>query len=310
MGAGVFCVSTVLLAACSDQRTASTVEPLRTVDESFQPILTDPAFPEGTGPVVCIDEAHNNFHTAEGTYRPFAGVLRRDGYVVRPAREIISEAGLADCRILVIADAQPPARAGDPPTFYPAEVGLLNEWVREGGALFIITDHMPDPDPIRELAASFDIEVNDGYVLNGAPDGPERPLVFRAEDGTIVPDPLTGPTDTEEPIRQVATFSGSAFRAPEPFRPLLVFGPGRESWMPEEYWVFTSETPRTDVSGWFQGGVLEWGEGRLAFFSEAAMFTAQVFEEGRVRAGMNAPEAVDNFRLLRRIMRWLSGEGP
>ena len=47
------------------------------------------------------------------------------------------------------------------------------------------------------------------------------------------------------------------------------------------------------------------GAGRLAVFGEAAMFTAQRFDPGGVLAGMNAPEAVDNLKLLRRIMAWL-----
>jgi hypothetical protein len=51
----------------------------------------------------------------------------------------------------------------------------------------------------------------------------------------------------------------------------------------------------------------EFGEGRLAFFAEAAMFTAQVFDQGRVRAGMNAPEAEDNQQLLLNVMRWVVG---
>jgi len=313
----------LLGSACGDSRTASTVEPARTVDAAYAPVFTNPAFPEGAGPVVCVDEAHNNFHTAEGTYAPFADVLGRDGFVVRPFRDPPDGRTLGACGILVIADAQPPQRAGDPPTFPATEVAALNEWVRQGGALFLITDHMPDPDPIRDLAASFGIEVNDGYVLNGAPAGPERPLLFHRDDSTLVSDPLTEARAGEEALQQIATFTGSAFRlAPaddstgrihvDPtglagaFRPLLVFGRGRESWMPEEYWTFDQNTPRIDVSGWYQGGVGEWGAGRLAFFSEAAMFTAQVFDEGRVRAGMNADEAVDNLRLLRRVMRWLS----
>jgi len=292
------------------------------VDPAFRPTLTNRAFSEGAGPVVCIDESHNNFHTAEGTYAPFADVLQKDGYVVRPFRERAHRVGVSPCEILVIADAQPPQQTGDPPTFDGQEVAALNEWVREGGALFLITDHMPDPDPIRELAASFGIEVHDGYVLNGAPAGPERPILFRREDGTLASDPLTEAMEGEGGLQQVATFSGSAFRVARrldsgeggmgeagsdepPFRPILILGPGRESWAPEEYWVFDEATERIDVSGWFQGGVREWGAGRLALFSEAAMFTAQVFDGGRTLAGMNAPEAQDNVRLLRRVMRWL-----
>ena len=42
----------------------------------------DPAFAPGAGPLVCVDEAHNNYHTANGRYRPFADLLRGDGYWV------------------------------------------------------------------------------------------------------------------------------------------------------------------------------------------------------------------------------------
>jgi hypothetical protein len=309
-------VSLVLLPGCSDQQTASTVEPVRTVDESYQPDIPDPAFQEGAGPAVCMDAAHNNFHTVAGTYRPFADVLRRDGFRVWETDQPVGPGSLSECDVFVIADAQPPARRGAPPTFSEVEVNTLHDWVREGGALFIITDHMPDPGPIRELAASFGLEVNDGYVMEGGPGAGRRPTLFRMDAGTIVPDPLTLEMESDGAIQQIATFTGSAFRSLPGsggpgvgghFRPLLVFGPGLESWMPEEYYGFTDRTPRIDVEGWYQGGVSEWGRGRLAFFSEAAMFTAQVFENGAVRVGMNAPEAADNLRLLRRVMGWLAG---
>lgn len=315
----------LLQGSCSDQRTASTastastVEPVRTVDETYAPDLGSPAFLEGAGPVVCIDEAHNNFHTAEGTYRPFAEVLSRDGYRVQRATQPIDLELLVSCDILVIADAQPPARSGAPPTFSKDHVGALNAWVQRGASLFIITDHMPDPGTIRELAASFGLEVNDGYVMEGGLEAGRRPILFQSANETVVPDPLTLEMGADEGIHQVATFTGSAFRllpdfaslaAVDPFRPLLVFGPEVESWMPEVYYDFNDQTPRIDVEGWFQGGVMNWGEGRLAFFSEAAMFTAQVFEEGRVKVGLNAPESVDNLRLLRRVMRWLAGDWP
>lgn len=308
LGSGTLWLA-LLSSSCGDGQTASTVEPPRTVDRSFQPILENPRFPIGEGPVVCVDEAHNNFHTIGGTYYPFADILRKDGYRVRRFPERASPETLEGCGLLVIADAQPPARRGDPPTFSSDEVRTLNAWVRDGGALFLITDHLPDPGAIAELAASFSIELHNGYVLNGGPTGPERPLVFRAEDGTLSGDPLMESEEGAAAIRQVATFSGAALRGGESFRPLLVFGPGRESWAPEEYWVFEEDTPRMEVSGWSQGGVQEHGTGRLAVFGEAAMFTAQVFEEGRVLAGMNAPEAVDNLELLRRVVRWLTTPG-
>ena len=299
---------TVLGVSCSsdERQTASTVEPPRTVDRAFQPTIAQPAYAEGTGPVVCVDEAHHNFHTAVGTYQPFAELLRRDGYAIERANRPISPTLLGECAIYVIADAQPPADVSDPPTFAAEEIAVLNAWVSEGGSLFVITDHMPDPGAIAGLAASFGIEVNNGYVLHGSPSEEEQPIVFNRSDGTLGDHAITNGSGPEERVDRVATFTGSAFRA-SVFEPVLILAPGKRSWMPREYWRFSPGTPSIDVSGWFQGGVTEYGNGRLAFFSEAAMFTAQVFDQGRVRAGMNAPVAEDNAQLLLNVMHWLSG---
>src|ERR1041385_6729383 len=69
-----------------------TLNAQQVADTVFQPPIGAPSFAMGQGPVVLIDEAHHNFHTAEGRYSPFARLLRRDGYVVRPGR---SAQGLA-----------------------------------------------------------------------------------------------------------------------------------------------------------------------------------------------------------------------
>jgi hypothetical protein len=289
------------------QQTMSTVEPPRSADRTFRPEIAAPAYAESAGPAIMVDEAHNNFHTAVGTYWPFAEFLRRDGYVILRGTSKITPDLLQLCRIYVISDAQPPAKPGDPPTFSEDEIRALNEWVEQGGSLFIITDHMPDPPAIAPIAESFGLEVNNGYVLNGAPQAEEKPLVFSRAGGTLKDHVVTNGRNPDEAVQVVATFTGSAFRAREEFRPILIFGEGRSSWMPEKLYEFTRRTPTLDVSGWFQGGVREYGEGRLAFFSEAAMFTAQAFEGGRVRFGMNNPEARDNAQLLLNVVHWLSG---
>ena len=296
----------VVVCSADGPQLASTVEPPRTVDRDYAPPIARPAFGPGEGPRVLVDETHNNFHTAVGTYQPFARLLERDGYVVARGTEPLSDRSLTSCDLLVVADAQPPASAGEPPTFPAGEVHTLNQWVRNGGALLLITDHMPDPGAIADLAASFGIEVHNGYALRDALSSPGDPLVFSRADGTLADHPLTRGRDSSEAVTAVATFAGSAFRAKAPFQPLLLFPPGVRSWTPAAYWEFRPTTPNIDVGGWYQGGVMEYGTGRLAMFGEAAMFTAQVFENGRTRAGMNHELGRENYRLLRNVMRWLT----
>jgi len=117
-------------------QTASTIEPPRTADVNFQLSIQDPAYPVGKGPVVMIDEAHNNFHTAVGTYYPFARILERDGYVVKRGKEPLTAKGLMSCQVLVIADAQPPFYEEDPPTFSRKEIAVLHTWVTQGERFF------------------------------------------------------------------------------------------------------------------------------------------------------------------------------
>jgi hypothetical protein len=297
----------IVTAACgrADQQLASTVEPARTADQAFSPVVESPAFPHGRGPHVVIDETHNNFHTATGTYAPFARLLEADGYVVRRGTEPLTADVLRDVRLLVIADAQPPTSAGDRPTFAPDDVDVLNDWVRGGGALLLITDHMPDPGAIAGLSASFGVELHNGYALEDALSGRADPLVFSRSDGTLADHALTRGGEASEAVETVATFAGSAMRGGETFQPLLIFGAGVRSWTPDEYWAFHRSTPSIDVAGWSQGGVMEYGTGKLAVFGEAAMFTAQVREDGR-RFGMNHELARGNRQLLLNVLHWLT----
>jgi hypothetical protein len=288
------------------QETTSTMEPPRTADLSFRPPIEKPAYPLEKGPLVQIDEAHNNFHTADGTYKPFAKLIERDGYVVKRLKDRITPERLYHTRILVVADAQPPLKKGDPPTFSEYEIDVLNNWVREGGSLFLITDHMPDPVAIEKLADSFGVQVNNGYVLNGYFQGQERPIVFKRADNSLAESPVANGRDPSEKVRTIATFSGSAFKTGPEFTPILVLRSDKRSWMPKKLYEIHKDTPSISVGGWYQGAVAEYGQGKIAFFSEAAMFTAQMFNQGKIRVGMNNPLAEDNVQLLLNVMHWLS----
>ncbi len=55
-----------------------------------------------------------------------------------------------------------------------------------------------------------------------------------------------------------------------------------------------------------QGAVRELGKGRVAVFTETAMFTTQLMAGlSFMPHGMNAPEASQNYRLLLNVIHWL-----
>jgi hypothetical protein len=110
-------------------------------------------------------------------------------------------------------------------------------------------------------------------------------------------------------VDSVATFTGEAFRIPAEGTSLLTFPAGMVSLNPDTAWAFHDDTPRSDVSGWSQGAVVDVGRGRVAVFGEAAMFSAQLAGPQRVPMGMNAPVAAHNPRLLVNLVRWLTDAG-
>jgi len=282
-------------------------------DPSFDPPVPDPAYPNGVGPLVLIDEAHNNFHTANGRYLPFRRLLERDGYVVQPLTVEHTKESLKEAYILVIANAladkdlkkwELPASS----SFDSREIAAIEEWVSEGGSLLLIADHMPFPGAASDLAAAFGILFSNGFA--GVRRDESGILVFRASDGTLGVHPITHGRNSTEYVDTVMTFTGQAFRAEVDVSPLLILPPGTELLMPITAWEFSKKTPRLPATGMLQGAVLRHGEGRVAVFGEAAMFTSQVVVRGEERLhemGMNVPEARANVQFLLNVMHWLSG---
>jgi len=75
-------------------------------------------------------------------------------------------------------------------------------------------------------------------------------------------------------------------------------------------WKFRPNTPSIPAGGMLQGAVLRFGQGRVAVFGEAAMFSAQeqINKQGERRVmGMNHPDAAQNPQFLLNVMHWLSG---
>jgi uncharacterized protein (DUF2249 family) len=279
-------------------------------DTSFKPAILNPAYSQGQGPVILLDEAHNNFHTATGRYQPFAELLRRDGYVVNASTSKFTQAALSKGQILVIANALADRNQSDwslptPAAFSDEEVKAVSEWVKGGGALLLIVDHMPFPGAAENLAKAFAIRFSNGYAINEQAQGP---MVFKLAEGALKEHAITRGRADSEKVDSVATFTGSAFQIDGKFQPLLVFGESVVSAMTTKAGQITVETPRVPVKGWYQGAVLQFGKGRVAVFGEAAMFSAQLAGANRNPMGMNAPIAAKNAQFLLNVLHWLSGK--
>jgi hypothetical protein len=278
-------------------------------DTEFKPKIERPAFAESKGPVVLVDEAHFNFHTASGRYQTFANLLRRDGYVVNALKDKFSKESLKAGQILVIANAMGERNQlnWSPPydsAFTDEEIAAVREWVRQGGSLMLIVDHQPVPATCGKLARAFGIEFHVGYALD--PDG-RGDFIFKRADNSLRDHAITRGRTAGEKIDSVATFTGSAFQLKEGGYPLFILNSTIASFTPANGRQITAETPKTPVGGWLQGAVLRVGKGRVAVFGEAAMFSAQLAGPNKLPMGMNDPIAKQNPQFLLNVMHWLSG---
>jgi hypothetical protein len=293
-------VLVVSCASCAHEQVA---------DATFRPAVEQPEFAPGTGPVVFVDEAHYNYHTASGRYRAFVELLEGDGYEVRPCDDPFSAEVLTEAQILVIANALHESDVNrwilpNPSAFTLGEIDAVFDWVEQGGSLMLIADHMPFPGAAEDLGAAFGFEFRNGFAMVPDHTGPDE---FRRDDGSLAVHPITDGRMPRERVDQVLSFTGQAFVSPAEAEPLLILGDGFLSLEPEKAWVFDHRTRRVDAAGMHQGAVVTVGLGRVAVFGEAAMFTAQRAASHRAPMGLNAPGAERNAQLALNVAHWLSG---
>lgn len=292
------------------------------VDTEYRFANLDPTFAEGAGPRVCIDEGHFNRHTAAGIYWPFAEMLRGDGYRVTRFGSPFSRQVLADCDILVIANPQAESNMFGPGApasnwAYPhtsamtsEEVSEVVQWIRDDGAMFLISDHAPLAASVADLGLLLGVHMLDGYAfasLREMNEGRVGEIVFgvvredewrdanrdlrelvdldfearyelvRAAPGTLATHAVVeGPT-AEEGVDWVLTYTGQAFLTTDDWSPLMVLGPDAVAVVP---WVFNLEDadywdgPLFSVAGWLQGATRELDQGRVALLGDGNMCSA------------------------------------
>lgn len=120
-------------------------------------------------PHVYVDGAHHNYHLLNKSYATFGEALREDGFLVDSIEETFLEGSLDEVDILVIANAQheDDVKNWSNPSisaFTDEEIAYLEQWVSNGGSLFLIVDHMPFPAGAHDLAAAFGFDLFNGML--------------------------------------------------------------------------------------------------------------------------------------------------
>ncbi len=278
-------------------------------DTSYNPVIKNPAYLSGKGPVVFIDEGHHNFHTKEGRYKAFANLLERDGYTIKKYDGPFEKQKLREGKILVISNALNEINVENwylpnPSAFTKAEIKIIKKWVKQGGRLFLIADHMPMAGAAEDLASKFGFAFTNGFVFHKEARGP---AYFNIADGTLRESIITKGRDSTETVQQIVTFTGQGFKIPGNATPILVFNENYMNLIPDTAWVFNKDTPQNNINGGSQGAFKKYGKGKVVVFGEAAMFTAQLAGPEQTKAGMNTEMAKENYRLLLNIIHWLDG---
>jgi hypothetical protein len=299
-------------------------------DSAFHFPNPDPAFEPGSGPRVCIDGGHQNFHRIDGRYFAFAKLLQEDGYRVEEIRAEFTSESLGSCEVLVIANAAAAVNAEDrsyphPSAFSKEEISALLGRIQAGGGLFLVVDHAPWPGAAGDLAVLLGFSLFDGYVgagVFGAIDEdairegaevfdvtPEELRNAFGDPGELGQHPILAGRSPSEAIHSVYTGTGHAFFPSESVHPILTLGTAPGSIMlylhlpdvPREEW------PSFSLSGWLQAGARDFGEGRVVVLGEASTCSAQLAGPQQVPMGMNSPLAKQNPQFCLNIVHWLSG---
>ena len=295
-------------------------------DPDFDASVERPAYPSN-GPVVVIDEAHANFHTAAGRYQPFADLLRNDGYTVVAGKTAFDPDVLNSVDVLVISNALPPAGAAPgTPALTQRESDSVQDWVREGGSLLLVADHAPFGSAAENLGRRFGVTMGKGWVWDFRDSGASiaTRFVSSRENGLLGSHPLLRGRDMSEEVTILKAFSGQSLGVPAGATVLMKLSDTAR----EAHNRADLETIRAavvgraasaddvvrelshPVGGRAQGIALVFGQGRIVVLGEAAMLSAQVTTmsnpPGTTRAGMNVP-GYDNRQFTLNTLHWLSG---
>jgi S1-C subfamily serine protease len=276
------------------------------IDPDFDAKVERPAFTD-RHPAVLFDEAHNNYHTSSGRYRPFVALLQNDGYTVTPNKKKFTRELFQGSALLVISNAQgtgltKSADAGNA-AFEEAECDAVRQWVEAGGALLLCAKQHPWGSAAERLASKLGVEM--GKSTTNDPPNVERgtlgPMVFSRDKEMLGEHPILLGRDASERVDRVLTYTGQSLQGPTGAAILLRLSATAVDRPPPG-----SSGRSGSAAGRAQGVAFTLGKGRVVVLGEAGLLSAQLFGPDRQPMGMNAPGS-GNRQFALNIVHWLTG---
>ena len=279
------------------------------IDQDSDLRIVRPAYSK-KHPKVLFDEAHFNVHTSGGRYKRFADLITNDGYQVVPNSKKFQEKTLKGYDILVIVSAlganrdTNPQEAGNP-AFTEGECDAVQDWVRRGGSLLLITDHEPTGAAAQNLAQRFRVDLSKGSAMESSATnhliGCPGCIFFTRKNGLLGNHPITRGRDMSERVPGVMTGVGLSLKGPQGSAAILKLADTVFDALPSG--------EKIPATGRVQGGAFKFGKGRVVVLGEAAVISGQA--TGRPgfnidRWGRHNP-GIDARQFALNIMHWLSG---
>ena len=223
-----------------------------------------------TVPRVLFDEAHNNFHTAGGRYKPFADLITSDGYQVTSNKEKFSAQVLKGSDILVISNALGAPQMAQPeaanPAFTDAECDAVRDWVKSGGALLLIADHAPMGAANQILGNRFGVNMSKMFTIDKENYEKESNnpgfIIYTRESGRLADHPITRGRNDSERVNKIIAFTGQSLKGP----------PGSFAFMKladSAVDVLQGANTPNSAAGRAQGLLMNFGKGRVVVLGES-----------------------------------------